>query len=76
MNITSKTAIRIETTIDLVVSVDEVNYRFRIIQSETQKRTVVREISFLDKWQVKLQPSLRKKIEQHIRENFNVENHG
>lgn len=73
MNITSKTAIRIETTIDLVVSVDEVPYRFRIIQSETQKRTVVREISFLDKWQVKLQPSLRKKIEQHIRENFNCE---
>jgi hypothetical protein len=74
MEIKSKTAIRIETTIDLVVVVDSINYRFRAVVSESPgTKPYVYEISFLDKYQVKLKNSLKKKIRRFIKEHFDDE---
>ncbi len=73
MEIKSKTATRIETTVDVTVEVENVCYRFRAVTSESPNRKpYVYEISFVDKYEVPLKNSLKKKIRNFIKEQLEV----
>lgn len=73
MKLVAKTATRIETSVDVTVEVDEINYRFLAIVSERpNSKPHVYEIHFLDKYQVKLKNSLKKKIRNFIKEELKV----
>lgn len=71
MNIVAKTATRIETTVELTVEVNEINYRFQAIMSERPGSSVnVYDIHFMDKYHVKLNNSLKRKIRNFIKEEL------
>lgn len=71
MKIKSKSAISIETTVDVVVEVDEIPYRFRVVVTERPNHPAyVRDIDFSDKIEVYLEWSLEKEIRKFIKEQF------
>lgn len=71
MKLTSRTATRIETTVELTVEVNEINYRFQAIMSERPGSSVnVYDIHFMDKYQVPLKNSLKKEIRRFIKEQL------
>lgn len=74
MNIVARTATRIETTVELTIEVNEINYRFKAIMSETPNGKVyVYDIHFMDKYQVKLNNSFKKEIRRFIKEQLEGE---
>lgn len=73
MKIKQKTATRIETTVNLVVEVENVCYRFTAIVSERpNSKPYVYEIHFMDKYEVPLKNSLKKKIRNFIKSELEV----
>ena len=59
---------RTEKTIEITVEHEEIPYRFKAITSESNGKVYVYEIHFMDKYEVPLKNSLKKKMRKVIKE--------
>ena len=66
-------AIKLQETIDLDLEHDGIIYRFRVIVNENPERKSVVDIEFRDKYELKIQPSVEKKLRKYIKNYFEEE---
>lgn len=73
MKLTSKTALSIETTVDIDIELKNLNYRFRVlVQERPGKPAKVRDIEFRDKHDVFVPVSVMNKLRKFIRKELEV----
>jgi hypothetical protein len=74
ITIKNTAVVRTEKTVEVIVEHEEIPYRFRAVMSENEDgKKYVYEIHFVDKYEVKLKNSLKKKMRNAIKEYFEKE---
>ena len=67
MEITNKELVSTQETINVTVSLNEVEHRFQAVVYETPKYRFVTEIFYLDRYEKKLKNSEKKKVKEFIK---------